>query len=806
MDFNNNFDEDQNEDFNIRETIEHYLGYWKWFVLAVCLCITIAFVYLRYATPQYSASMTILVKDEKKGGMLSELSAFADLGIGGGMMSNVDNEIEILKSRTLAERTVKKLGLNVSIFEKGRVNSVEKYQDGQIEVQIINPKSEVFKDLMELEFVKLSPTTFKLIDRSESNKSLLLSNKNEFRYGENILTRHGNLVITKPIVKKSSFENENEDNEEEKTIIIVVRPLEKVVEDFQKRLNVNSISKTSSIVQVSIVGPVVKKVEDFLNNLIQIYNEDAAADKGFISENTSKFIANRLLLITQELDGVEKEVQSFKTSNKLTDIETEAKLFIEGSNEYNKKRVEIEIQLNMVASMLDFIKKSTTSDLLPTNMISTEGNPSGLMDEYNQLVLERNRILKSATVENPTVIKLDQQLASLKSNIAESLRRLQANLNIQKRDLKSQEGLLDSKISGIPVQERQFRVIARQQKVKEELYLYLLQKREETAISLAATEPNARVIDAAKASEIPISPKKSIIYLAALFLGLLIPIGILYVMDLLDTKVKSRFEITDKFNIPFLGDVPKSSNPDEIIDTTSRTSTAEALRIVRSNLDFMLNQIPDGRAKCLFMTSTIPGEGKTFLSVNLSGVFALSGKKVLLIGMDIRKPKLQEYIGLSNPKGLTDYLSTKDAVIGDYINKLDKFENYDVLLAGSIPPNPTEMLMSKKLDDLFTQLKQEYDYIIVDTAPVSLVSDTLIIAKHADTFVYVIRANYLDKRMLTVANIMYKENKLPNMAFVLNGTQMTKGYGYGGYGYGGYGYGHEPEGIQKPWYKKIFNG
>ncbi|WP_281298254.1 GumC family protein [Flavobacterium limnophilum] len=793
MDFYNNSDDNENEDFNLREAIDRYLDHWQWFVLAVCLCVTMAYVYLRYTTPQYQASTTILVKDENKGGMLSELSAFADMGLGGGMKSNLDNEIEILKSRTLVERTVKKLGLNISMTVKGNVVDAEIYGNTPIKVHFLNKKPAFYTDKTSLEFVTLTPDTFALTSESneEDTVPVLSSPKKAFRYGEIISTRNADLIITKGIAQKAGISTD------ERPVTIIVNPLENVVASFQKRLNVNPISKTSSVVEISIVDPVTKKAEAFLDNLIQIYNEDAAADKSFISENTSKFVANRLLLITQELDGVEKEVQHFKTSNKLTDIETEAKLFIEGSSEYNKKRVEIEIQLNMVASMLDFIRKSTNSDLLPTNMISAKGEESGLMDSYNQLVLERNRILKSATTANPTVVKLDQQLASLKTNIAESLRRLQANLNIQKRDLRSQEGILDNKIGAIPVQERQFRVIARQQKVKEELYLYLLQKREETAISLAATEPNARVVDAAKASKAPVSPKKNIIYLAALLLGLLIPFGILYLMDLLDTKVKSRFEITSKLSIPFLGEIPKSESPNEIVDATSRSSTAEAMRIVRMNLDFMLNQVPEGRAKTILFTSTISGEGKTFLSVNLASIFALSGKKVLLIGMDIRNPKLNEYIDLPSSAGLTNYLSTSDARIGDYIFKHKGFEQLYILPPGSIPPNPTELLMNQKVDELFAQFKKEYDFIIVDTAPVSLVSDTLIIAKHADTFVYVVRANVLDKRMLHIPEVLYREKKLPNMALLLNDAETKKGYGYG------YGYGVTVKNV--PWYKKVFN-
>ncbi|TRX20859.1 GumC family protein [Flavobacterium franklandianum] len=792
-------DENQEDSIHLRDVLEKYLTHWKWFVLGVFLCFSIAFLYLRYTTPQYQASTTILVKDEKKGGMLSELSAFADMGLGSGLKSNLDNEVEILRSRSLIESTVKKQELNISIFEMGRVNTRELYKDAPIEVHFTNVQPSFYTEGMNWEYVKLSSNTFELVSTFEEEIPVLLTKKKEFRYGEIIPTLNGDLIVTK------NFEFKYLKKLEDKSIFIVVTPFDKIVASYQKRLVVDPISKTSSVVAISLTDPIFKRAEVFLDNLIQIYNDDAAADKNFISENTSKFISSRLILITQELDGVEKDVESFKTSNSLTDIESEAKLFIEGSSEYNKKSVENEIQLNVVSSLLDFMKKSTNGDLLPSNIISGQTDASALINSYNQLVLNRNRILKSATLSNPSVVKLEEQITSLKANVAESLTRMQSNLTIQKRNLKGQEGLLDSKIGKIPVQERQFRVIARQQKVKEELYLYLLQKREETAISLAATAPNARVIDVAKASKIPVSPKKNIIYLGAILMGLLIPFGILYVLDLFDTKVKNRFDITDKLNIPFLGDVPKSMSPNEIVDTTSRTSTAEALRIVRANLEYMLTQVPDDRAKSIFVTSTIPGEGKTFLSVNLASIFAHSGKKVILIGMDIRKPKLNEYVGISDPKGLTDYLSAKNVPITNYISPMKGYDAFDVLLGGIIPPNPTEMLMSKKVDELFAQFKKEYDYIVVDTAPVSLVSDTLIVAKHADTFVYVVRANYLDKRTLTIPDILHKENKLPNMAFILNDTEVAKGYGYGGYGYGygNYGYGVTQE--KKPWYKKIFN-
>jgi tyrosine-protein kinase Etk/Wzc len=792
QDFYNDVIDGEIEDVNIREQLDKYLVHWRWFLVSIAIGLILAFLYLRYTMPSYEATTTILVKDEKKGGMLSELSAFADLGLGGSMKSNVDNEIEILKSRTLVESTIEKLNLNVSLFVKGNVVDRDIYADTPLKAYFTN-KSFLFNEAKTvLECKLINPTTFTLENeiKDEESEKFILSSKKEFKYGEKIPTQIGTLII-----EKTSFYGKNHTGRFE-SIRIIINPLDELAEDFRQKLKVDPISKTSSVVSISISDPVSKKAEEFLDTMIQIYNEDAAEDKNFISENTSKFIASRLALIAQELDGVEQDVESFKKTNKLTDIESEAKLFIEGSSEYDKKGVETEIQLNVVSSLLDFIKKSTNSDLLPSNMITDNGDASGLIGSYNQLVLDRNRILKSATVENPSVVKLDQQINSLKANVAASLRRMQSNLQIQNRDIKSQEGILNSKIGKIPVQERQFRVIARQQKVKEELYLYLLQKREETAISLAATEPNARVIDAAKAEKNPVSPKKKIIYLAGMLLGLLIPFGIIYTDDLLDTKIKSKLDLDGKTQIPFIGDVPTSDDIAELIKSESRTSSAEAIRIVRTNLEFMLNKVQEGIAKTVFVTSTFPSEGKTFISVNLAATFALSGRRVLLIGMDIRNPKFGEYIDVPS-LGLTNYLASNENNVEDFIIKHKGYENFFILPSGVIPPNPAELLMGKRVDQLFEKLKKEYDYIIVDTAPVSLVTDTILVAKNADTFVYVMRANVLEKRMLSIANTFYKEKKLPNMCIVLNDTDSTKGYGYG------YGYGVRVD--KKPWYKKIFS-
>ena len=772
-------------DDQIRVIVDQYLAYWRWFALAVIVSLITAYVYLRYTVPQYKAATTILVKDENNGGLSSEFSAFADMGLGVAK-NNLENEIEILKSRTLVESTIKKMNLQIAYYAEGTVVSSDLYKKSPIVLTFIEEKDGFDSKARMYEYVPLSNDSFQLND--VEGQTTILSSKKVFRYGETIKTKFGAFLLSKSATHFRSFD------ENSKRLTIVVTPIEALAASFKSRLNVAPLSKTSSVVELSIVDPVLNRAEDFLDNLVRNYNQDAAADKNFISENTSKFIADRLTLITQELDGVEQNVQDFKKSNKLTDIEAEAQLYIAGSSEYEKKGVEVDIQLNMIASMIDFIKKSKPADLLPANIVS--GEATELISSYNQLVLDRNRILKSATEKNPTVVKLEEQLSSLKSTVASSLRRMQSNLSIQKRDLSSEEGAINTKIRKIPVQERQFRVIARQQKVKEELYLYLLQKREETAIALAATEDLARVIDAAKGSLTPVAPKKNNIYFAALLLGLLIPLAVIYVRNLLDTKINSRLDLEGKTVIPFIGDVPTSDSPAEVMRPESRTSTAEALRIIRTNLEFLLTKVSEGKAKTIFLTSTFSSEGKTFVSVNLAATFALSGKKVLLIGMDIRNPRLNEYLDVPNI-GVTNYLSSKDAAIEDYIVHHDGYEHFDVIPAGVVPPNPAELLMSKKVDTLFETLKNKYDYIIVDTAPVALVTDTLLIAQHADCVVYVARAKIFEKRMLSIPNMLHKEQKLPNMCLLLNDTDSTKGYGYG------YGYGVSVK--KKSFFERVFN-
>jgi capsular exopolysaccharide synthesis family protein len=756
-------------DFNMREQLDKYLFRWKWFLVGIFSCLIIAFLYMRYAVPNYKATATILVRDERKGGLASEMTAFADLDLLGGIKNNVDNEIEIIKSRTILERAIQKLNFNVDYYSKGHVRSFEMYRNKPFEISFFDKDAEFYNKKLSFVVNSVSEKQFQLTSADGTDYG-------KFHYGNVIDLAHCKIIVS-PTPQKGTQKNAPY------SVIVEVHKLEVVVQDYKKRINVTGISKTSSVVELTLNDPVKRKAEDLLNAIIAIYNQDAIDDKTQISISTENFVIKRLDILSKELGHVEKDASNFKTANQITDLTADAGIFLQNSADFQKALLETETQVRIVGEMIAYMDTGK-NELVPSNIVPNDITSTELIAEHNRLVLERDRILKSGTEENAVIVSINNKIEELRGNIRETLVRLNASLKIRQSDLEKQVGVITNKISRMPDQEREYRGIARQQNIKEALYIYLLQKREEAALSVAATAPNAKVIDAAMSPPLPVSPQGKIIYLGALFLGLLIPFVAIYLIDILDTKVQGRQDIEGKVKAPFLGDIPKSLSKDEVIHTNSRSSAAEAIRIIRTNLEFMLANVPENQCKTIFVTSTLPKEGKTFIAVNLAATIALSKKKVLLIGLDVRNPKLDQYLHLPQ-RGVTNYLSQAGTPVDDFIVKLDLAENFYVLPSGVVPPNPVELLMNDKINKMFADLKKEYDYIIVDTAPVGVVTDTLLVAKNADSFIYVVRANYLDKRLLKIADTFYRENKLPNMALLLNDTDVKKGYGYGyGYGYG----------------------
>jgi tyrosine-protein kinase Etk/Wzc len=778
----------QDESIHLREQLEKYLSYWPWFIVSILITFFISYLYLRYAQPLYQATTTILVKDDRKGAIQSELSAFNDLGLMN-VKSNVDNEIEVIKSRSIVEASVKKLNFNVAFYTEARVKVIELYDNKPYDVSFFDISNSFYQTSKTYLIDNGKGTSFELKDAESKSIGV-------FKYGEVVNLPDAKMILTKKPVARQSF-----------PIIMKISAVDQVVQSYKGRVSVSTMGKTTSVVAMSLVDPVPQKAADFLNTMVEIYNQDAIDDKNFISKSTQEFIDQRLKFITKELGDVEKEGESFLREHRLTNISTDAQSLVQNSISFEKELIQTETQVKVVNSLIEYLKDSPKDGIIPNNIVPAMDNQNSnatanLINEYNSLVNQRNRNLNNGgTDKNLTVINLNNKIDDMRLSIKESLNRLAESLKIKRNDLRVQDNLINSKISNIPSQGREFKIIDRQQKIKEALYLYLLQKREEVGISLAVTAPNAKIIDPAIATKSPVSPNKRMIYIFALLAGLFIPFAFVFLRDFLDTKVKNRKDVEEIVTIPFLGDIPSSESNDQIIEIESRSSSAEAVRMIRTNLDFILGNIPDDKCKTIFVTSSIPKEGKTFVSINLAATIALTSKKVLIIGMDIRNPKLNDYITLPTV-GLTNYLAKSDQNINDYIVKIDKYDNLYALPSGVIAPNPVELLSSSKINELFTTLKKEYDYIIVDTPPVSLVTDTLLVAKNADAFVYVIRANYLDKRMLGFIEDLYQQKKLPNLSLILNDTDLKKSYGYAyGYGYG-YGYGMEPE--PKSWKEKLF--
>ncbi|KAB1067847.1 polysaccharide biosynthesis tyrosine autokinase [Tamlana haliotis] len=761
---------------NLRQEIEKYTLHWKWFILSVLLAGLAAFLYLRYTPNVYEVATTILIEDDAQEAA-PELAVFEELGIGGNQ-KNIANEITILESRSLMEQVSKNLNLNISYFKEGNIKRAELLKrELPFNIHYLTPDSILFDQSTAFKIKMISESQFQVSNlKGEHTKA--------YSYGAPFQYNNIKAIVTPKDLKQNT----------EDDFTVTIRPLKHVVQSFRNQIQVTLLGPNASVIELKMQSRKKEKAKIILDEMVRQYNKDAIEYKNLIGNNTDVFIKERLALIQKDLLDVDKDAETFKTENKLTDIETETGIVLTTNSEIEKKIIELNTQLKMV----DYVKshlKEFDDTLIPENLGLNDANINSNSSEYNTLLLERTRISKSTGDKNPVIINLDNQLEQIRESILRGLENFKSSLKIALNDAKAQERLLDNRIASAPKQEREFRDILRQQQIIETLYLFLLEKREENAISMAVTAPNAKLIDKAESNLYPVSPNRKMIFLTAILLGFMIPIAVIFLSNLLDNKVHTQKELEALVKAPFMGAIPTTSKNDRMLVKEDRGSMAEAFRMLRTNLNFMLGHV-DHTGKTIFVTSTLPGEGKTFITINLATVYAMTDKKVLLIGADIRKPKVAEYLNISSKnKGLTEYLADESVTPEDIIEHQEW--GFDIIQSGVIAPNPAELLMNGRLDEILAYSKQHYDFIIVDTAPVTLVTDTLQIAPKADLFLYITRANYLDKRLLDVPQQLYTEKRLPNMAMVMNGADPKKGYGYG---YGGYGYG-KVEDTKKPWWK-----
>lgn len=771
------------ESLDIKEIISTYSRQWKWFLASLVIFISLALVYLRYTTPEYLAQAKIQILDEQGSG--GGIDLFKELDIMSGGKTQVEDEIEIINSRSNFIEVTRDLGLNTRIFVMGNIKDTEIYQNKPVKINFIAPDSVIYTANYTFYLTLASSTTFGFTDEEDTPVKV-------YAYGKNLSTPIGDVLITPDI--------ENIDRFKEKKLRIEVRPLHSMAEGYKNKLNISSPDKFSNIVNFYMEDPIPEKARDIINNLIRVYNRNGIEDKKIIADKTSNFIDDRIADISSNLSSVDQSAEDLKTSRGLTDIQSEANINLNVGATNRQELANFRTQMNLAAGMQDLVEQQEGFDVLPGNIGLDDPTINTTTAQYNKLVLERQRLLKSSTEKSPIIQNLDQELDGLKRTMLSGLNSKVNSLNMQVNTLSNQQALINSRIYSAPSNERALRDITRQQQTTESLYLYLLQKREEAQIAWASASPKSRIIDYAYSpTPFPISPKRNMIYLASLIMGFLLPFGFIYTKDLLDNKVHNMHTLEKiSLDIPVLGELPKiSRNEEKIVLSDDRSVLAEALRIVRTNLDYLIktkNKI--GKNNIIFVTSSVPGEGKTFLSTNLSMILASTNRKVVLIGADIRNPKLYTFfmgnqidklskVARNKDAGLTEYLYDEKLMARDIINPMLVHTNtIDVIYSGRIPPNPAELLMSDRLNQLLYEMSEMYDYVIVDTAPLMVVSDTLLISEHADHMVYVTRAGVTERKAIEFPIKLQEDGKIKGLCFVVNDVKASN-LGYGGkYGYG----------------------
>ena len=778
---------------------------WQWFLLTMFIFLCGALIYLRYTDPTYSVSARMLIKEDKNarrntGNMLANMQ---DLGF----MTNsvgLENEMEILQSNVLLRSAVKDLKLYTEYYSKGYVKKNLTYGNQPINVDL-DPVSLDSLDKLIMDETRTMEMSIVRKEQVYEVNGLLKKNgkpagsflKQFKQLPASCKTAYGTLTFTKNVVNKA--------DSLEGTWIVKIMPPMLVARKYLAAMNVAATSKQTDIAEITLKDANPKRGIDFLRALVNCYNRQANADKNEIALKTEEFINERIEKINEELGKTESKLQSYKKVNEVVDLQLDAAQTLQMTNEYSTKLAEASSQIQLLDYLRQYVDNPANQySIIPSNVGMTDAASTALITSYNQAVQDRNRYLQTASAHAPQVLTLTSTLDQLQVSIINALTQARRSAEIQRKSVQDQYSKYQSRVGKTPDQERVLTEIGRQQEVRSGLYLMLLQKREENSISLAATADKGKLIDDPQYLGI-VSPKRSIILLAALVLGFALPLLVLFLISFFRYRIEGRDDVMKLSSLPIVADVPVASDSVKttagiVVQANKNNQIDEIFRSLRTNIQFLMKE----NEKVILFTSSTSGEGKTFLAANLAVSFALLGKKVVLCGLDIRKPALGKLFNVSDRKAGATALLVKNEVttadVSAQITPSGVNDNLDLLLAGPTPPNPTELLARRNMQDIIEILKQQYDYVILDTAPVGLVTDTLQIAKFTNVSCYVCRADYTPKANMGVVNTLAKENKLPNTCIILNGVDMSKkkygyyyGYGkygkYGRYGYGRYGYG-----------------
>lgn len=807
--------EKKEDKINFYALLFKYLIYWPWFVASIIIFLALGYLYIRKSTPVYQINASVLIKeDNSRSGYSSAKNPLGSLtGMGLiSMTNNFDNEIEILNSRTLMKKVVIAQGLYINYFEPRTLNYTrELYKTAPLNVYMTPEEADKLPSGLSLKF--------KQKDKAQWDVTIKYSKEGE-KYEQQATVNHLPQVLNTPVGVVTVSENPNLKEltpelleELPTTFVSTIYPPTAVAISYKNSISIEPTSKTTTIAQVEMQATSRERAVDFINTLVAMYNQDANDEKNEIAEKTGEFIDKRIQLIGEELGSTENQLADFKQRSGLTDLSSDAEMALKENAEYNKARVNNSTQIRLVEFLRDYIDNPQFGeDVIPSNVGLEDKTLTNVINTYNAQIIERKRLLRTSSEENPTIANLDVSIEATRRNVRTTVASVLEGLMITKRELDRQAQNFESRISNAPQQEKELVSISRQREIKATLYTILLQKREENAITLASTANNSRIVEEALAGNRPVSPKKKIIMLVALILGAGLPFGIIYLRDLLKYKIENTEDIRKITDAPILAELPiaeKSQTGAIVVHENENGIMEEVFRSLRTNLLFTLK----AGEKVIMFSSTQPGEGKSFVAGNTAVSLALMGKKVIIVGMDIRKPGLNKVFHLSRrADGITSYLSDPEHTnLSDMIQQSDISPNLDILPGGPIPPNPTELVSGPALSKAIELLKEHYDYIILDTAPIGMVTDSALIAKHADACVYVCRADVTPKAGYEFINVLCNEEKFPKVTTVLNGIDLNQrkhsyaygfgkkyGYGYGNSGYGyGYGYGYEDTSKKK---------
>lgn len=773
------FQEDQEEETSILTYVFKYLRYWYLIVISLAICLAYAYVYLKKYTPIYQISATLLVKDEKR--VNSQVLEKLDMQ---GTSKLVENEIEVLKSRTLLGRVIDNLNLTISYWSEGDARDTELYTDSPISLNATRLTDFAYNNPL---YIKIGPgRKYQLLDQGQNSLG-------SFEYSQLVSNQYGRFRI---------FDKDSVRDTYPAPIKVAFQSRDMLINTLTSQLQISLLNYESSLISVGLENSLPKKGKDILTKLLDEYAFTTLEDKNREAANTLRFIEERLKLVTAELGDVEQNVEQFRRTKGVTDLSSEANLFLGKVEENDSKLNELDIQIKVLNGVEQYLNSPQVGIVAPATMMGvTDPVLTSYIDQLSQLEIERSKLAQTVQSGNPYLETINSQMRNVKQAIRENLANQKRSMSITKGGLVALNNRLEGAMSTIPRKEREFVGIKRQANIKEELYLLLLKTREETAISYASTVTDSRIVDVPFSTGIPIRPDKSNVYLMAMLLGLAVPLIFIALKETLITTVQTRSEIERKTGLEVFSEITNKSRSDkeEVIDIKSHSYMSEQVRMLRSNMQYLFLDALNGVGKTVLVTSSTSGEGKSFITLNLAASLAMLNKKVVVLGMDLRKPKIHQHFNLSNKVGLSSYLVGKSGI--EDIIQTTSIDNLYIMPSGPVPPNPSELMTTERVKELINELRHSFEYILIDTAPVGLVTDATLLAPFADVCFYLVRHRRTPKLYLKSIADLNRRKVFKSIYIIFNGVkrESSSEHAYG-YGYGSIDYFSEEK---KGWFNRL---